>query len=62
MTGRQLRKEHTQLVMDSEFTAGMCPRGCVSTFSDLNINTVLVYYCVTDDEWHDPLIHQKLWT
>lgn len=32
-----------KVIMTSGFAAGACPRGCRSTFKDLNINTEVIY-------------------
>ncbi len=39
LNAEKLQSEWSQLVLTSGFNAGSCPKGCRSTFSDLNINT-----------------------
>lgn len=41
MTGKEIYKSWTSIVITSGFNAGSCSNGCRSTFSDLNINTKL---------------------
>lgn len=39
MTGEDIHKNWTTMCLTSGFASKSCPKGCRSTFSDLNINT-----------------------
>ncbi|MES1988412.1 MAG: hypothetical protein V4440_10335 [Pseudomonadota bacterium] len=36
-------KDKSQVAISSGFAAGPCPKGCRSTFNDLNLNTQITY-------------------
>jgi len=41
ITGKDLHKHWTMIVMGAGFSNGACPKGCKPTFTDLNIHTKL---------------------
>lgn len=43
-------EDESKVRMTSGMAAGPCPRGCRSTFSDLNLNTSIVIYDIPDAE------------
>lgn len=52
LTGKEIWKHWTMIVMSSGFVTGKCKQGCRSTFSDLNINTDLVIVKLPSQESH----------
>ena len=53
MTEDELCQRWIRLVISSGFDAGKCSNGCGSTWSDLNINTKMEIFNVTENKYVD---------